>query len=136
MKHFEFAKEMRIEIFIWQLEEGYVERHGQKMGKDKVFSFMKLFLMTNRRGGTTTKYGLNTPFLLCLPQAKIVVPSQLTPFLYSCFEIDQAGPPCWNKISTLFSQTILFGGNIWPILAHVSLSSHSQLPIKTIRRFD
>ena len=37
MKHFEFAKEMRIEIFIWQLEEGCVERHGQKMGKDRVF---------------------------------------------------------------------------------------------------
>ena len=75
MKHFEFAKEMRIEIFIWQLEEGCVERHGQKMGKDRVFSFMKLFLMTNSRGGTTTKHGLNTPFLLCLPQAKIVVSS-------------------------------------------------------------
>ena len=111
-------------------------RHDQKMGNGKVLSFMKLFLMANRGSGTTTKHGLNTAFLLCLPQAKIVIPTQLTPLSYSCSEINQAGPLYWKKIPALFPQTILFGENIWPILAQVPLWSQFQLSMKTIRRLD
>ena len=104
-------------------------RHDQKMGNGKVLSFMKLFLMANRGSGTTTKHGLNTAFLLCLPQAKSVIPTQLTPLSYSCSEINQAGPLYWKKIPALFPQTIFFW---WKYLTNTCTSS-TMVTVSTLR---